>query len=252
MRLPLPLLALLLISATARAQLTPDEARARLEQINREAASRPTSKPSASAPTSKPSPTAALPRVVFLVENRGQLLPHEKSIKTEVFTGVTELAPGQLFSVVLAANTHVTALSKDSLVPANEQNRQAARKLLDDSEFGGKSGLFEGLAAVAKLKPDVVWLVSSGEYADNAAVIEHIRKLQSQSRLRINVVTNYALDARAMEMLTRLAGETGGSCDGKRVGPLAPLAPAVPVMTPVSPKVTVDDPQGPSIFRENP
>ena len=96
---------LLAIAATTRAQLSPEEAQHRLEEMNQRAATRPATPATVPIPTSQP---ARAMRVVFLIETRGNTLTKAPSIKNEVYAAITELPKNAQFNIVLCGEGSAT------------------------------------------------------------------------------------------------------------------------------------------------
>lgn len=96
------------------------------------------------------------------------------------------------------------------LVFATEDNRRAARRFVESIRAAGGTRHAEPLAAALRLAPDVIFMLTDGDEADDLSAEEHARLAESLGRTRCMIVQFGGDGAVRSPRLARLATQSGG------------------------------------------
>jgi hypothetical protein len=105
-------------------------------------------------------------------------------------------------------------LSKPGPLPATDRNKRAFGKFLEDVTTTGTSDPLPGIRLAMKQKPDVIYLLTDGDFPNNNAVLEEVRKLNADKKVKINTiafVNDKDTDVDFVELLAKIAKESGGT-----------------------------------------
>lgn len=150
--------------------------------------------------------------VVFLCDASGSMLPKFATLKTELVKAIQGLAPSQSFSVVFFNEGPAHVFSRELLV-ANPENKLHADNFLEDVTPRGTTDPLPGLDAAFREKPELVYLLTDGDFPDNDAVLARIRQLNHDKRVKINTIAFVGeadTDTAFMALLKKIADENGG------------------------------------------
>lgn len=159
----------------------------------------PASKPA------EPKPEA----VVYVIDPSPSVVGKLDTIKAQVRLAVGVLHPDQPFTIVVAGEE---APRSTRLLPATKTNTAAAEKFLDGIEHAGAVNISAAVAAAVKMRPDVVWVASDGDYDKPAEVLAQIRKAHAGSKSRLNTVLALAGTLEHRHNLWQMAHDNGGVC----------------------------------------
>lgn len=182
-------------------------------------ATRPATQPAAAAAEAAggkvfadPGPDAR--RVVYCCDASGSMISKMAALKNELTKTVGVLKPGQAFNLIFFQDGAPLTLSRAGPVPATAQNKRAGFKFLEDVTTTGTSDPIAGLRLAMKQKADVVYLLTDGDFPDNHAVLELVRKLNADKGVKIHTiafVNDKDTDTDFIELLEKIAKENGGT-----------------------------------------
>lgn len=153
-------------------------------------------------------------RVVFVCEASGSMRSKFASLKEELAKAVNALGPDQSFDLIFLHDEEPLALDGRSPVPASDENKRRAARFLDDATMTGTSDPIAGLRLAFRQRPDVVYLLADGDFPNNQAVMESVRRLNRAARARVNTVAfinDKDTDTDFNVLLKSVARENGGS-----------------------------------------
>jgi hypothetical protein len=244
----------LLAGISAVAQVLADEAYRRLhdKDLQRQAVSRPQI-----APATAPSPTIKVgtKTTVFIIENRGSMLPDYDSLQTEIGKAINALPPDNGFNVFWFEDGKPKSLVPAPLLATDLNKRKAYGAILETSAVGTHDGdaLFSAIRNAYAMNVDVVWLISKG-FGDSKECDALLAAIQKSAfrNMRINTTIKFTNrdDKIQRSFLLRLSEQSKGICigeDGEIVsGETARTKPEPEREAPLPATL----PSGPSIFRD--
>jgi hypothetical protein len=137
------------------------------------------------------------------------------TLKDELKKAIDGLKPIQQFSVVFFADGKVLDFEKGNLVNATPENKRKAEKWLEDLTTSGTSDPIPGLETALRGKPDLMYILTDGDFPNNNDVLSKVASLNGGKRTRVNTiafVTNFDDETSESfeKFLHTLADQTGG------------------------------------------
>jgi hypothetical protein len=153
-----------------------------------------------------------LRRIVFVCESSGSMLNCFPVVRRQLDAKLETLVGAQSFDV-LFTGTHNPAELSSALIPVSDASRTKARQWIEDE--GGRAGGSDMISAIEKafaLKPELIYLVDNGDYANNAAILRRIDYLNQAHAVRINTTAMIgdAKDTGWTETFQTIARQNGG------------------------------------------
>jgi hypothetical protein len=182
----------------------------------------------ATQPTTKPSSVG----VVYVVQAGGNMLNDFADVRAVLENAINSLGSGDQFNVIFQQDDRCTALRRE-LVPASGEWKQRAANCMEDQVTPrGESWLGKAYAEAIRERPDVIWVISTGDLYDSD-------KLAGKAPEPVKRVCTFAVEpcdvhnensVKAVQFLWDLAHDNAGVCmslDGKRIvdRPVYSLAP---------------------------
>lgn len=152
-------------------------------------------------------------RVTYLCDMSGSMVSKMASLKGELSASIARLEPDQSFNVVFMGNASGDVVSRTGLVPATPGNKRLAYRLMDDVTTSGASSPEPALSLALRQRPDLIYLLTDGDYPDNNAVLSTVRKLNADKKVRISTIAllnAQDTDTAFLALLKTIAGENGG------------------------------------------
>ena len=153
-------------------------------------------------------------RIAFVCDASGSMLNKFSTLKRELSKTVEGLKPVQSFDLIFFQEQDATALNRDGLIMATPENKLKAETYLDEKVTPkGETNPIPAIDLAFKQKPQLVYLLTDGDFPDNEAVVKKIRELEKVSRIKINTIAFVGeadKDTAFMEVLKKIAQETGG------------------------------------------
>jgi hypothetical protein len=237
---------------------TPDEriaaAQRRLEERQRaakEAAARAATQPAAATRPATTRPAGAgkaSKKVVFVIDASGSMNNKLADVQAEVGKALSGLQPDQQFGIIAYMDNRAIPF-KPALLPATDANKAAAWEYVSTQILAAGTGdPTSAIQAAAKLRPDVVWVLTDGDFGDPDAAIAETTKAAKAAGCRVNTTTLFLTDPENDNVfspaLRRMATATGGVCVGPDGKPLPPLdgkpVPPPPQAPPAGPSILQD------------
>ena len=152
-------------------------------------------------------------RVVFCCDASGSMVFKFDTLRHALRTSIAALLPNQSFDLVFFTADGFRRFGK-SPVPATEENKRHADEFLKRTSAHGSADPIAGLRAAFAAAPDTVFLLTDGDFPDNAAVLREIRTLNAARRVTVHTI---AYDAHGKDngetyeaLLQSVAKENGG------------------------------------------
>jgi len=152
--------------------------------------------------------------VAYVCDASGSMLNKFPALKQELRTAVDRLNRIQAFSIVFFSDPDrkPQALA-DQLVLATPDKKRDAYKFLDSVSTSGSTDPIPGLELAFRQKPQLIYLLTDGDFPDNKAVLDRVRHLNREKTVKINTIV--FVDASNAEktiidLMKQIAAENGG------------------------------------------
>lgn len=148
--------------------------------------------------------------VVYVLDFSGSMKGGKiEFLKRELARSVGALTPTNTFQVVpfassLLVNPHGTML------PGTSRNKRASIEWVNGTTaMGGTNPVMALERTLAVLRPDVVFLLTDGEFEDDRAVLDVVKRNNSEGAVRVHTI-GFGDDVNE-GVLRRIAAENGGT-----------------------------------------
>ena len=140
------------------------------------------------------------------------------TLKAEFPQVVTALGPAQSFNISFFGGSFddlakCARLDPSELLPATVENRRETSRFLQGVCTTGYRDPTEALESAFQRNPDVIYLLTDGDFSDNDAVLGKIRELNKKKRVKIYTIAMVGETDRDMaylKLLKRIAAENRG------------------------------------------
>jgi hypothetical protein len=152
-------------------------------------------------------------KIAYVCDASGSMLNKMASLKLELSKAVTALKPNQSFGITFFHETRCMAF-ETSLVAATPQNKRKASGFLEDITCGGTTDPIPGIEQAFRQQPQLIYLLTDGDFPNNAAVLAKIRELNKDKRVKINTIAfvdSSDSDTAFLDLLKTIAKENGGT-----------------------------------------
>jgi hypothetical protein len=158
------------------------------------------------------SPNAAR-TIAYVCDASGSMLGKFDLLKIELSRSIDALRPIQAFNVIFFQEGAAATFSRDGLVMARPEAKLKAHAFLADVSLSADSDPIPALRAAFQGKPELIYLLTDGEFPNNEKVLAEIGRLNQSKETRVNTIAfgdEGEEDAPYVETLRRIASENGG------------------------------------------
>ncbi|HEX4123550.1 MAG TPA: VWA domain-containing protein [Tepidisphaeraceae bacterium] len=151
--------------------------------------------------------------IAFVCDASGSMMEKMEALKRELSKAVEGLHPFQKFSITFFQNQSATDIDP-SLILATPENKRKAESFLDGVSTNGTTDPIPGLEIAFHQHPQLVYLLTDGDFPDNAKVLTEIHKLNPDNKIKVNTIafTDSAdRDVDFKKLLKQIAEESGGT-----------------------------------------
>jgi hypothetical protein len=151
--------------------------------------------------------------VAYLCDASGSMLQKFAALQRELDKAIQGLQPVQSFSIHFFTESRAISLSSPLLM-ATPENKLRALSFLENISPRGSTDPIPSLEVAFKQKPQLIFLLTDGDFPDNAAVLTRIRQLNKDHHLRINTIAFVGggdSDTAFIALLQQIARENEGT-----------------------------------------
>ena len=155
--------------------------------------------------------------IVYVIDRSGSMVETLDTVRTELLISISRLAPKQDFHLIMFAKGLPLEVPARRLMPATAENKEAAAKFLESVRAMGQSDpipalqrAFAVLARADKRPGRLIYLLTDGNFPDNAAVLAVLRKLNGGKQVAINTYLYGRRPPEAEKVMRQIAKEHGG------------------------------------------
>ncbi|HEX4793562.1 MAG TPA: hypothetical protein VH370_07220 [Humisphaera sp.] len=161
--------------------------------------------------------------IVFVCDATATMVPKFMALKLQLSKAINDLGPLQRFDVIFFNDDRASSFSSWLKRPGTLPLAVPATKSRFNEFFAQIVPRHSGspIAAVElaiKEQPDVIYLLSDGEFEDADAGVKHIRELNPDHKIRINTIAfinndeiRHHVDVTFKKILKQIADENGGT-----------------------------------------
>lgn len=156
--------------------------------------------------------------VVFVIDRSGSMIDTFDQLKLEMRRSISKLSEVQDFHVIMFAEGKPIESTGNRLVPASEESKLRIVPWLDQVLAIGQTDpipalrrAFEVLSHANAKKGKMIYLLTDGVFPNNAEVLKFIRSRNKSNEVHINTYLYGHYEDEAVEVLTLIAEENGGS-----------------------------------------
>jgi hypothetical protein len=148
-------------------------------------------------------------KVVYLCDSSGSMMNKFDTLRQELRKAADTLKPIQSFDIIFFSEDAYLALDKQLLLATPEAKRKAY-EFLDKTAPHGSSDPIPGLRACFATQPQLIYMLTDGDFPNNNQVIEEIRKLNKDKKVKINTIAFADRGEQYEKMLKQISDENGG------------------------------------------
>jgi uncharacterized protein with von Willebrand factor type A (vWA) domain len=171
----------------------------------------------ATAPTTKPAPKVSFmgvsdkaTRIVFVCDSSGSMMTKFDSLREELRKAVDGLLPAQSMNIIYISEDAPVVLAK-SLLPAEPLNKRKAYDFLVKTAPHGSTDPVPAMRIAFATKPQVIYLLTDGDFPNNRQLQEEIQKLNKDKAVKIHTIAFIDRGEEYEKLLKSIAEESGGS-----------------------------------------
>jgi hypothetical protein len=153
-------------------------------------------------------------KVAFVCDGSGSMITKMALLRDELAKAVDRLTPVQAFNVIFFQEPRFVAWNEADLQMASLDHKRQAIGFLEQITPAGTTDPIPGLELAFRQRPQLIYLLTDGDFADNQAVRRRINELNKDRRVRINTiafVSESDRDQDFLDLLKQIARENGGS-----------------------------------------
>jgi hypothetical protein len=148
-------------------------------------------------------------KVVYLCDSSGSMMNKFDTLRQELRKAADTLKPIQAFDIIFFSEDNFIALDKQLMLAVPEAKRRAY-DFLDKTAPHGSSDPIPGLRAAFGAGPQLIYILTDGDFPNNNQVLEEIRKLNKDKRVKINTIAFMDRGEAYEKLLKQIADENGG------------------------------------------
>jgi hypothetical protein len=126
--------------------------------------------------------------IAFTCDASGSMIPKFGLLRRELQKAIDGLRHIQRFSITFYADKKAIAFENGNLVYATDENKRKAAKWLDEIYPSGQTDPLPSLDIAFRAKPDLLYMLTDGEFDNNAEVMKRVAALNKDRRTRVNTI----------------------------------------------------------------
>jgi hypothetical protein len=148
--------------------------------------------------------------VAYVCDASGSMLDKFEPLRDQLHRSISGLKPVQSFNVIFFQEEQAAGLSKAGLLPAVGENKRKSQQFLQDVHPTGPTDPIPALELAFRQRPELIWLLTDGDFPDNDAVLAFIRERNKHRAVKINTIAFVTRDEGYEKVLRTIAEENGG------------------------------------------
>jgi hypothetical protein len=156
---------------------------------------------------------ASAGRIIFVCDCSGSILNKIHSLILQLEKAVNALRPGLSFNLIFMSDQSCTTFQPGPVAATPQNQRDAVTFLRDKVTPRGETNAIPSLEAAFAQKPQLIFLLTDGDFPDDHAVLNRIRELNHAVNVPINTIAfvdKSDTDTDFITLLKQVAVESGG------------------------------------------
>jgi len=161
-------------------------------------------------------------KIVFVCDASGSMINKFSSLKNELNKAISNLKVPQSFDIVFFQDGKASVFSsyklkQETLQLANTDNKRNASAFLEEVTTTSTSDPMPGLVVAFQRQPDLIYLLTDGDFPDNDAVLKKVKELNKPlangKKIKVNTiafVNDKDTDTAFLKILETIATDNGG------------------------------------------
>jgi hypothetical protein len=149
-------------------------------------------------------------KVAYVCDSSGSMMSLFDTLRVELRKAVDNLKPIQGFDIIFFSEDGFLALDKQLLLATPESKRRAY-DFLDKTAPHGSSNPLPGIRLAFSIQPQLIYMLTDGDFPNNDEIIQEIRKLNASKKVKINTIAfGNDPEQNFHKFLKQIADENGG------------------------------------------
>ena len=149
--------------------------------------------------------------VAYVCDASGSMIDKFSLLREQLDRSIAALKPVQSFNVIFFRDERAAALSDRGLLTGVAENKRRAHRFVEEVVPSGTTDPLPALELALRQKPELIYLLTDGDFPNNAAVLASIRRHNPGGRLRINTIAFVERGDGYEQVLKTIAAENGGT-----------------------------------------
>jgi hypothetical protein len=149
-------------------------------------------------------------KIVFVCDASGSMMNRFDDLRIQINNAVRNLRPTQFFNVMFFKDKKPEIYSLN-LMMAIPSNKDKLGKFLENVVASGQTDPMPAIEAAFRQSPELIYLLTDGDFPDNDLVIASIRKINPQGKVKINTIAFINHGEEYEKVLRNIANENGGT-----------------------------------------
>lgn len=157
---------------------------------------------------------ATQPSRIYVIQGGLSMMESMDVIQSQISRDIEQMPDGTSFDLIFVPNGK-QQLFKPALVSATPDTRKGAEAFLASLQALGSSfGTPEAVRTAIMLRPDAVWFMSTGDFADDGQkLLRQLATVAKQDHVRIDTAFfGMTYNKKALRLMWDIAKESGGKC----------------------------------------
>jgi hypothetical protein len=153
-------------------------------------------------------------KIAFVCDASGSMINKMPALKVELIKAVQRLKPIQSFSIIFFQDARTPMAMGPALAMATSENKRKAATFLEGVSSIGTTDPIPGIEAAFRQQPELIYLLTDGDFPDNDAVLARITELNKGKKVRVNTIAFVGSgdsDTAFLGLLKKIADQTGGN-----------------------------------------
>lgn len=149
-------------------------------------------------------------KVAYVCDASGSMVDKFDALRIELRRSVDGLKPIQAFGIIFFQEQEAAALDA-KLVMATADHKKQAQEFLDQMTPHGGTEPIHGLKIAFDQEPQLIYLLTDGDFPDNQKVLDYIRQRNIGGKVKINTIAFVGRGEEYEKVLKQIAQENHGS-----------------------------------------
>jgi hypothetical protein len=149
-------------------------------------------------------------KIVFLCDSSGSMMNKFDALRVELRKAVDRLQPVQQFDIIFFSEDRYIALD-NQLQNALPETKRKAYDMVEKISPHSTSNPIPGIRAAFAANPEVIFMLTDGDFPNNQEVRDEIKKLSAGKKVIVNTIAFFDRGEDYEKLLKQIADDTRGT-----------------------------------------